>query len=217
MALESQGIIMNHKKIQGIMRSHGMQTRVRRRNPYRSIMKKGPEDVSTPNILNREFTQGVPRKILCTDITYIKFFTRFVYLSVVKDVASGEIVAWYCDRSLHLPLVLNTLKQLDDDMYHGSLLHSDQGWHYTNTRYVNMVRDLGIQRSLSRRGNCIDNAPVESFFGHLKDELDISQCRSFEELCMCIDEYMNYYNTKRPQWDKQKMTPVQYRDHLISS
>ncbi len=210
-------IVMNHKKIQRMMREERLQARLRRRNPYKDIQRKGAEHRSTDNILNRQFGGVLPRQVLATDITYLKFYGRFVYLSVVKDIGSGEVVAWYLDRSLHLPLVLHTLAQLDITVYAGAMIHSDQGWHYTHPRYIAEVEHHGFVRSMSRKGNCIDNAPMESFFGHFKDEIDITECRSFEELALCIDDYMHYYNHHRPQWNKNKMTPVQYRDHMISS
>jgi transposase InsO family protein len=96
---------MNHKKIQRIMRQYYLYTKIRKRNPYKDIMKKGLEHRTSPNILNREFSQVTPYRFLCTDITYMKFNHRFVYLSLVKDICSGEIVAWYINQHLHLPLV----------------------------------------------------------------------------------------------------------------
>jgi transposase InsO family protein len=96
---------MNHKKIQRIMRQYYLYTKIRKRNPYKDIMKKGLEHRTSPNILNREFSQVTPYRFLCTDITYMKFNHRFVYLSLVKDICSGEIVAWYINQHLHLPLL----------------------------------------------------------------------------------------------------------------
>jgi transposase InsO family protein len=216
MKLQQDGIIMNHKKVYRIMKQEGLVTKLRRRNPYKHIHKKGDEHRTAPNLLDRQFDVSQPATVLCTDITYLKFFSSFVYLSVVKDIGSGEVVAWYLDRSLHLPLVLKTLEQLDQQVYGNALIHSDQGWHYTHPRYIAMVQNRGMVQSMSRKGNCIDNAPIESFFGHFKDEIDISSCRSFQELCLCIDEYMEHYNHKRPQWNNNKMTPIQYRSHMLS-
>ena len=98
----------------------------------------------------------------------------------------------------------------------GLILHSDQGFHYTNPEYQKILKDNKIIQSMSRKGNCIDNAPMESFFGHFKDEVDYKNCKTFEELVEKIDEYIYYYNNKRYQWNKLKMAPVEYRNHLLN-
>ena len=207
---------MNHKKIQRIMRKYGLITKVRRKNPYKDIMKKTMEHRTFENKLQREFLQMVPFKVFCTDITYIRFLGRFVYLSVIKDIASGEVMAWNLSLYLEMTLVTETVKNMKLDSYENIMIHSDQGFHYTNPVYIEIVKELKMIQSMSRKGNCIDNAPIESFFGHLKDELDYQSCRSFEELRFKIDEYMRYYNYERKQWEKKKMTPVDYRNHLLA-
>jgi transposase InsO family protein len=206
---------MNHKKIQRIMRKYDLITKVRRRNPYKAIMKKRLEHRIFPNKLQREFNQVVPFKVFCTDITYIPFQNRFAYLSVIKDIASGEVVAWNLSLYLEEILVTGTLRNMRLDSYEGIMIHSDQGFHYTHPAYIEIVKELKMIQSMSGKGNCIDNAPIESFFGHLKDELDYESCRSFEELRFAIDEYMRYYNHERKQWTRNKMTPVEFRNHLL--
>ena len=96
-----------------------------------------------------------------------------------------------------------------------ALIHSDQGTHYTHPDFQKVVKKMGLGQSMSRRGNCWDNAPQESFFGHFKDEADIKPCTSLDELKREIKQYMTYYNHYRYQWNLKKMTPVQYRDHLL--
>lgn len=206
---------MNHKKIQRIMRKYDLVARVRRRNPYKAIMKKRLEHRVFPNKLQRVFEQSVPYTVFCTDITYIPFQSAFVYLSVVKDIASGEVVAWYLSKGLEEALVLDTLDRMPR-VHEGALIHSDQGFHYTNPQYIEAVKALGMAQSMSGKGNCIDNAPIESFFGHMKDELDYQSCTSFEELRSRIDEYMQYYNCERRQWTRNKMSPIEYREHLLT-
>jgi transposase InsO family protein len=97
----------------------------------------------------------------------------------------------------------------------GAIIHSDQGFHYTNPEYISKVKDLNLIQSMSRKGNCIDNAPIESFFGHLKDDVDCKNTKTFEELSSSINEYMDYYNNDRYQWGIQKMTPAKYKNHLL--
>jgi putative transposase len=207
---------MNHKKIQRIMRKYDLVTKVRRRNPYKVIMKKRLEHRIFPNKLQREFQQIVPFKIFCTDITYIPFHNGFVYLSVIKDIASGEVVAWNVSLYMEMTLVTETVKSLKVELCEDAMIHSDQGFHYTNPNYIKIVKEFKLIQSMSSKGSCIDNAPIESFFGHLKDELDYKSCRSFEELRLKIDEYMRYYNYERKQWTRNKMTPVEYRNHLLA-
>jgi transposase InsO family protein len=207
---------MNHKKIQRIMRKYDLVTKVRKKNPYRQIMMKSLEHRIFPNKLQREFHQIVPHKVFCTDITYIPFLSRFAYLSVIKDIATGEVVAWNVSMYMEMSLVTGTIENLKLDSYENIMIHSDQGFHYTNPVYINLVRELKMIQSMSRKGKCIDNAPIESFFGHLKDELDYKLCQSFEELRSKIDEYMRYYNNERKQWTRNKMTPVEYKNHLLS-
>ncbi|MGE3279127.1 MAG: IS3 family transposase [Candidatus Altimarinota bacterium] len=207
---------MNHKKIQRIMRKYGLVATVRRKNPYRAIMKKTMEHRIFPNKLQRAFHQRSPFKVFCTDITYLPFLEKFAYLSVVKDVASGEVIAWKISLHMDMALVVGTMKGMPSDLCEEALIHSDQGFHYTNPMYIEAVKELKMAQSMSGKGNCIDNAPIESFFGHMKDELDYKACRSFEQLCSKIEQYMRYYNYERKQWTRNRMTPVEYRNHLLT-
>lgn len=218
MRLLHKGVLMNHKKIIRIMKKYNLITKIRRKNPYKQIMKKTLEHRTFENKLNREFEQSTPFKVFCTDITYIPFNHRFAYLSVVKDVASGEIVSWELSRHIDMDLVMNTIENMKSNIssFKNIMMHSDQGFHYTNPSYINTIKNLEMIQSMSRKGNCIDNAPVESFFGHMKDEIDYKNCKTFEELYLLIEEYMQYYNNERRQWDLKKMTPVMYRDHLLA-
>jgi putative transposase len=220
MKLLEKQIKMNHKKIIRIKKKYGLVTKIRRINPYKKIMKKSIEHRTFENILDRQFKQNVPYKTFCTDITYLPFNHRFAYFSAVKDVASGEIVGWNTSQHLQMDIVLKTLENLRNNMssigLENTLIHSDQGFHYTNPQFITAVKGLNMIQSMSRKGNCIDNAPMESFFGHLKDDVDYQKCKTFEELSLRIEEYVKYYNNGRQQWDLKKMTPVQYRNHLLA-
>lgn len=206
---------MNHKKITRIMRKYDLITTIRRRNPYKAVMKKTAEHRTFANTLGRAFLQTVPYRVFCTDITYIPLSNRFAYLSVMKDIASGEVVAWHASPHITMELVLTTIDQLKP--HQDALIHSDQGFHYTNPAYITKVKTLAMVQSMSRKGNCLDNAPIESFFGHLKDDIDYQSCKTFEELQLLLKNYIQYYNYERAQWDRNKMTPVEYRDHLLAS
>jgi putative transposase len=207
-------VVMNHKKIIRIKKKYGLQTRIRRRNPYKAVMKKTQEHRTFPNHLDRQFSQTIPYRFFGTDITYLPFRYRFAYLAIVKDIASGEIVAWHVSMHITMELVLTMIEQIQE--YPGAFIHSDQGFHYTNPAYIEKVKILKMMQSMSRKANCIDNAPVESFFGHFKDEVDYKDCKTFDELRQLIKNYIRYYNYERAQWSKKKMTPVEYRDHLLA-
>jgi len=207
-------VVMNHKKIIRIMRKYNLVAKIRRRNPYKAIVKKTAQHRIFENKLDRNFLQTIPYKVFCTDITYIPFNNRFAYLSVVKDIATGEVVAWHLLPHITMDLVLKTIEQLEP--YQNAMIHSDQGFHYTNPEYIKKVKALEMIQSMSRKGNCIDNAPIESFFGHLKDDIDYKGRKTFEELYQLIENYIKHYNNERAQWDKNKMTPVEYRDHLLA-
>lgn len=212
-------IVMNHKKIKRIMRKYGLVVKIRRRNPYKDIMKKDLEHRTCANLLNRDFRQSIPGKVLSTDITYLYYgISQRAYLSVIKDIASKEIVSWRISNNITLKFVLDSLDYLKNvkTVSSETMIHSDQGSHYTSPEYRTRVKELGITQSMSRKGNCIDNAPVESFFGHLKDDADYSEAKNFGELKGIIGDYISYYNNERYQWDLKKMTPVEYRDHLLS-
>jgi len=223
MKLLKKGVIMNHKKITRIKNKYQLVTKIRRRNPYKMIMKKSLEHRTSPNTLNRAFNVSKPLKVFSTDITYLPFNHRFAYLSVVKDIASGEVVAWKLSMHLEMSLMLDTVEAMQNNpaltpaVLRDILIHSDQGFHYTNPLYIEKIKGLNMVQSMSRRGNCIDNAPIESFFGHLKDDVDYKDCKTFDELYSLIANYMQYYNHERPQWDLKKMTPVMYRNHLLTT
>lgn len=214
-------VIMNHKKIIRIKQKYGLYTKIRRINPYKAIMKKTQEHRTCENKLDRNFQERAPRAVFCTDITYLPFNHRLAYLSTVKDIGSREIVAWYVSMHIDMDVVLETVEKLKNNKaissLDGILIHSDQGAHYTSPEYIRRIKELNMVQSMSRKGACIDNAPMESFFGHFKDDVDYKKCKTFDELKAVTAEYINYYNNERQQWHLKKMTPVQYRNHLLTT
>lgn len=216
------GIVYNLKRIRRIMKKYGIICPVRKANPYRRIMKATKEHRVAPNLLERKFKQDIPGKVLLTDITYLYYGGgQRAYLSAIKDGTTGELLAYNMSKRMTLDLATDTLKKLKKNKRFkkakDALIHSDQGVHYTHPEFQKAVKKLGLRQSMSRRGNCWDNAPQESFFGHLKDEVAINECKTFEELKREIKRYMTYYNHYRYQWNLNKMTPVQYGDHLIKT
>lgn len=223
MILENDyNIIFSRKKIQRIMNKYGIVCPHRRANPYKKIAKATKEHQVVSNKLNREFKQGVPGKVLLTDITYLPYNGNcMAYLSTVKDASTNEILAYHVSDRITLDIATQTIHKLVNNkkvtLHKDAFIHSDQGSHYTSPRYQKLLKKYGLGQSMSRRGNCWDNAPQESFFGHLKDEVDYQSCKTLKELKAKINHYMVYYNNYRYQWNLKKMTPIQYRNHLLTA
>ncbi len=212
-------VVYNLKRIRRIMKKYKIVCPIRKANPYKRMMKATHEHSVVPNLLSREFNQGIPGKVLMTDITYLTYGKNLrAYLSTIKDGSTGEVLAHHVSDRITLDIATDTLQKLKKNRKFkkakDALIHSDQGVHYTHPDFQRMVKKLGLLQSMSRRGNCWDNAPQESFFGHLKDETYIKECATLEEVKMEIKQYIIYYNHYRYQWNLNKMTPAQYRDHL---
>ena len=217
---EDPPIRMNVKKIRRIMKKFGLFCPIRKANPYRRMMKAMKTSSVADNLLKREFEDHGPRKVLLTDITYIPYNGTRCYLSTILDAYTKQILSYVISNSLEVDFVLKTISQLVEN--HGvsldceTLIHSDQGSHYTSLKFIQIVKDSGLRQSMSRRGNCWDNAPQESFFGHMKDEIDLSGCACFADVCSVIDDWMDYYNNERYQWDLAKLSPNEFYDYCIT-
>ena len=213
-------IIMNVKKIRRLMKKYNLFCPIRKANPYRRMAKALKTNNVADNILNREFKEHGPRMILLTDITYIPYNNTRCYLSVILDAFTKEVLSYVLSVSLEVDFVLDTVNQLIER--HGlsltteTLLHSDQGCHYTSYSFIQILKDKQLRQSMSRKGNCWDNAPQESFFGHMKDEIDLSKCKTFDEVRTIIDDWMDYYNNERYQWNLAKLSPVEYYKYVTT-
>ncbi len=220
MILEKKyNFIMNLKKIARLKKQYGLITKIRRKNPYNIAFKKGLEHRTAPNILKQQFEVRQPDRVYSTDISYLIYKgNRRAYLSATKDLATKEIVAFNISNRLDIYATYGEFENfLKSKNCKNLIVHSDQGWHYTHPYYVNKLKELGVMQSMSRKGNCLDNAPIESFFGHLKDEVDLKSCQSFDEVKSLVENYIYYYNNERYQWNLNKMTPAQCRCHLLNS
>jgi transposase InsO family protein len=214
--------VMNHKKIRRLMAKYNLVAKIRRTNPYRKMTRATQEHRTCPNILNREFSQEEPGKVLLTDITYIYYGNgQKAYLSCVKDGTTKEILAYYLSTSLKMDIVHKTLikleKAVNGHFHPEAILHSDQGFHYTHPEFQMKVKKLGLTQSMSRKGNCWDNAPMEGFFGHFKDLAEFKTCKSISEVKIEIDRVIEDYNNYRYQWGLMKMAPAQYRGYLLAA
>lgn len=219
MLLEDKfGICYNRKRIMRIMRKYNIVCPIRRKKYKYKVTK---EHKVCKNYLQREFKQNVPGKVMLTDISYLQYGNaKTAYLSTILDASTNEILSFKVRENMKLDLVISTLNELKDNQFvhfDDGMIHSDQGWHYTNPQFRIRATEMGLQQSMSRRGNCWDNAPQESFFGYLKDEVDIKHCNTFDELHTLISDYIDYYNNDRYQWNLNKMTPIQYRNYLLNT
>lgn len=212
---------MNLKKIRRLMKKYGLFCPIRKANPYRRMAKAMATNHVAPNLVNREFEEHGPRKILLTDITYIiNGKAPKVYMSTIIDAYTKEILSWVLSDSLAVDFVLDTVTQLIHT--HGislsdeTIIHSDQGAHYTSVKFIELVKDEHLRQSMSRKANCWDNAPQESFFGHMKDEIDISWCTTFEQVCKVVYDWTEYYNNDRYQWDLAKLSPREFYIYCIT-
>lgn len=213
-------VIMNVKKIRRLMKKYNLFCPIRQANPYRRMAKALKTNNVADNILNREFKEHGVRKVLLTDITYIPYANTRCYLSVILDAFTKEVLAYVLSNSLEVDFVLETVNILIEK--HGTslstetLVHSDQGCHYTSYSFIQILKDKQLRQSMSRKGNCWDNAPQESFFGHMKDEINLSKCKNFNDVKEIIDDWIDYYNNERYQWRLAKLSPVEYYKYVTT-
>ena len=210
---------MNLKKIRRLMKKYGLFCPIRKANPYRRMAKALKTDAVADNLLNREFEEHGARAILLTDITYIiNGKASRCYMSTIIDAWTKELLAWVLSESLEIDFVLETvniaIEKHGIELNTETLIHSDQGVHYTSVQFRTLIKDKELRQSMSRKANCWDNAPQESFFGHMKDEIDISWCSTFEEIHSVIEDWTDYYNNERYQWDLAKLSPSEYYEYF---
>jgi len=213
-------VIMNVKKIRRLMKKYNLFCPIRQANPYRRMAKALKTNNVANNILNRAFKEHGVRKVLLTDITYIPYANTRCYLSVILDAFTKEVLSYVLSNSLEVDFVLETVNILIEK--HGTslsmetLVHSDQGCHYTSYSFIQILKDKQLRQSMSRKGNCWDNAPQESFFGHMKDEINLSKCKNFNDVKEIIDDWIDYYNNERYQWGLAKLSPVEYYKYVTT-
>ena len=213
-------ILMNVKKISRLMHKYNLICPIRQANPYRRMAAALKTNNVADNLVNREFEEHGPRSILLTDITYIPYNGTFAYLSTIIDAFTKQVLSYAISDNLKLDFVLLTVEQLIRNhrisLDEETIIHSDQGVHYTSYKFIEIVKDSNLRQSMSRRANCWDNAPQESFFGHMKDEIDVSNCTDFCEVKDIIDDWIDYYNNERYQWDLAKLSPNEYSSYITT-
>ena len=209
--MHKEGYVISSKIVRRLMAEEGVKCEVRMKK-YRSY--KGETGKIAPNLLERNFKTDVPHRKLVTDVTEFHLFGKKLYLSTVLDLYNGEILYYTIYERPVLDMVLKmtegTLKVIGRKT--GAILHSDQGWQYQHKDYQNLLRMNDLKQSMSRKGNCLDNAVMENFFGLLKFELlYLQKFDSLEHFKMELEAYLKYYNEDRIKLRLGGMSPVQYR------
>lgn len=209
--LRRAGEKVNHKIVQRLMQQLGLKSKVRVKR-YRSY--RGPAGKKAPNLLARDFRASRPNMKWATDVTEFKVQGRKLYLSPVMDLYNGEILAYELSDRPVLRMVTEMIRKAFGRLREGArpMVHSDQGWHYQHPEYCQLLEERGLVQSMSRKGNCLDNAAMESFFGTLKSEFFyLNQFDSVEQLRRGIERYIDYYNHYRIRLTLNGLSPVEYR------
>jgi putative transposase len=210
-AMRHAGQLVNHKTVQRLMGELRLKSLVR---PKRYRSWRGEVGRVAPNVLARQFDAQAPNQKWVTDVTEFNVNGEKLYLSPVMDLYNGEIVAWQTAQRPNFKLVSSMLEKAIARLGQGDrpMLHSDQGWHYQMSAYRCMLARHGIGQSMSRRGNCLDNAAMESFFATLKSEFfRLNRFTSIKQLQTGLRHYIHYYNHERIRLKLKRLSPVQYR------
>ena len=215
--LHDRGFLLNHKTVQRLMKQLGLVCLVRMKK-YRSY--KGEVGKTAPNLLNRDFHAEKPNQKWVTDVTEFSLFGKKLYLSPILDLYSSYLVSYTISERPALSMVTTMLKKafemIPDKI--DLILHSDQGWQYQHRQYQQMLKRKGIRQSMSRKGNCLDNAVVENFFGLLKSELlYLQKFDSMEHFKQELIDYLDYYNNRRIKAKLKGLPPAIHRQQALSA
>jgi len=215
--LRKTGVLINHKTVQRLMDSLGLKSTMRI-NKYKSY--KGEVGKIAPNILNRNFNATTPYTKWVTDVSEFLLFGQRLYFSPILDLHNGEIISYNISKSpaFHntMDMLENAFEKIPDNT--GLILHSDQGWQYQMRKYQYRLQQKGVIQSMSRKGNCLDNAPMESFFGITKSELlYLQKFESVEHFINELHDYIHYYNNYRIKEKLKGLSPVEYRTQSLSA
>lgn len=214
--LHNKGIIINHKTVQRLMKQLGLfcRARMKRYNSYR-----GEVGEIAPNLLERNFDTDKPNQKWVTDVTEFSLFGQKLYLSPILDLYSRDIVSYTIAKSPSFWLVTDMLEQAFQKIPDGTnlILHSDQGWQYQMKPFQRMLKVKGIRQSMSRKGNCLDNAVMENFFGILKTELlYLQDFASVDHFMQELNDYLDYYNNRRIKANLKGLPPALHRQQALS-
>ena len=209
--LSNEGYSINHKTVQRLMQEMNLKSMVRRAK-YKSY--RGSIGKTAPNLLDRDFKATRPNQKWATDVTEFKVADRKAYLSPIIDMFNGEIISYTISDCPDLKMVMDMMHSARQKVksMDGVMLHSDQGWHYQHVQYQQTLKKYGIVQSMSRKGNCLDNAVMENFFGIMKSELlYLQKFSDMDDFKRQLKKYIHYYNNDRIKLKLKGKSPVQYR------
>ena len=215
--LRNRNFPLNHKTVQRLMKELGLVCRVRMKK-YRSY--RGEVGKIAPNLLNRDFHAEKPNQKWVTDVTEFSLFGEKLYVSPILDLHSSDLVSYTISDRPVLSMVTSMLDKAFEKIPDGTglILHSDQGWQYQHKQYQRMLQKKGIQQSMSRKGNCLDNAVIENFFGLLKSELlYLQEFQSMEHFKQELTAYLDYYNNRRIKAKLKGLPPALHRQQALSA
>lgn len=215
--LSNRGVLINHKTVLQLMRVLGLKSLIRLKK-YKSY--KGEMGKAAPNILARNFKATKPNQKWATDVTEFNVSGKKLYLSPIIDLFNQEIISYELSERPNFNQVMTMLKKSFKKLpvLTNLILHSDQGWQYQMKQYQRILKEKGIKQSMSRKGNCLDNAIIENFFGILKSELFyLKKYNSIGQLKQEIIDYINYYNNDRIKQNLKGMSPIKYRAHYYQN
>ncbi|WP_309304117.1 IS3 family transposase [Arthrobacter sp. CJ23] len=216
--LVKQGWTVAKKTVLKLMRLLQLLCKVRRKKRYNSY--RGEQGAIAPNLLNREFDADAPNQKWVTDVTEFRVGDRKLYLSPVMDLFDRQIISYTIGSSPNLELTNTSLREALATLESGQqpLVHSDQGFQYQHASWRNLLQGAGAAQSMSRKGNCYDNAVMENYFGHLKEELfHYVRFLNTEALATALHEYIRWYNTERISTKLKGLSPVQYRAQTLAA
>ena len=217
MEMHNRGYVINHKTVLRLMNEEKITCMVRIKK-YRSY--KGEVGKVAPNLLERDFSTSAPNEKWVTDVTEFSLFGRKLYLSPILDLYSSYLVSYTISEHPALSLVLNMARQALSVLSRGAepILHSDQGWQYQHKQYQKLLKDHGIKQSMSRKGNCLDNAVIENFFGLVKSELlYMKEFDSMDQFKDELIEYLDYYNNRRIKAKLKGLPPAVHRKQALEA
>lgn len=211
------GINLNHKSVLRLMRKLNIRSVARQRNPYKLSNNRYGAIHNYPNLMRQDFSSDRPNQKWGTDITYIPTQQGFVYLAIIKDFFDGTILGHALSRNNSIPMVLRAVRSAASTLLpqSGVIIQSDRGAQFQSSPYRSLTEQYGMIPSMSRSGQCLDNAPTENFFSHLKEELIRHiQLKDFNEAVQVVDDYIHFYNHDRIQL-KTKLTPLEVRRQFL--
>ena len=214
--LHNRGYVINHKTVQRLMKQLGIVCLVRMKK-YKSY--KGEVGKIAPNLLDQDFKATAPNQKWVTDVTEFSLFGQKIYLSPILDLCSTDVISYAISDRPALSMALSMLEKAFDQIEDGTnlILHSDQGWQYQHKHYQKMLKAKGIRQSMSRKGNCLDNAVIENFFGLLKSELlYLQEFDSIEHFKEELIDYLDYYNNRRIKTKLKGLPPAVHRRQALS-